>query len=314
MTIDSLPKELLLMVTDHLPVSSIECLALTLNGQITATCLPLLQPLFARRRHFKRMTARFGQFDFDSALEFTLIDDYREELEIPDEAELRKPTASERLQLLEYLKLKEDLRWLQPLDEKTAEEMESYQNSRPLGAKELEDLQADAKSVGVELPPSFVKLFADQELLARIPSSRASYFQVSGGLRKVPASIDQGAGGYSISMYSDQQGCWYWILYLEPGAEGAHCILGSPWDSGMDQDDLWEEARISLAGTEQEKSSARPLATMQENEVTLEALGFEEWLAMTYFEEWLWFICHGEGIAESGLKEYVKRMYVREEI
>lgn len=313
MTIDALPKELLLMVTDHLSVSSIECLALTLNTQITSICLPLLQPLFARRRHIKRMTSRFGQFGFGIQFEFALIDECREELGIPTKAELREPTASERLERLGYLNLKEDLHWLQPLDEQTAEEMTTYNNSRSLSAKELEDLQADARSVGVELPPSFVKLFADQELLAHIPSSSASYFHVSGGLCKVPASIDEGAGGYSISMYSDQQGCWYWILYLEPGPKGSHCVLGSPWYSVKDQDVISEDTRTIRAGISQEKSSLTPLAAMDENDITLEAFGFEEWLAMTYFEEWLWFVCNEQGEAEDGLKEYVRRMYVREE-
>jgi hypothetical protein len=63
--LDTLPKELLLMVTFYLRPTTIEQLALTLNKRVTYTCLSELQPLFARRRHVQSMTARFGSIVSD---------------------------------------------------------------------------------------------------------------------------------------------------------------------------------------------------------------------------------------------------------
>lgn len=318
MALVKLPKELLLMVTDHLPLRSIECLALTLNKHITPVILPKLKPLFAQRKHVKAMETRFDDklsFNGDPAFlddpPVDLIESNRDKLHIPPDAKIVEPTEMQRLERLEYLNLKEDLHWLQPLDPGTEEQMEPHDTHAILTPKELADLEKDAKSVNIVLPPSFLKLMGDPKLPRRVPSTTANYFRVSGGLRKVPKAVDGGAGGYSISMYSDQQGCGYWDLYLVPGEEGAHCVLSDPYDSGYTPSDISDDDEAEAE--EDEKDPGRAMARIDKGDVHLCGASFEQWLALTYFEQWMCFVLlYNDGGPTEALEEYVRHMYVQD--
>ncbi|OAL44141.1 hypothetical protein IQ07DRAFT_592577 [Pyrenochaeta sp. DS3sAY3a] len=289
MALDSLPRELLLMITDYLLPTTIESLALTFNKQITLTCLPLLQRLFARRRHAKRMASMFSADNcWRSSETIETIEQNREKLGIPATSKIGEPTESEYFTRLQYLEFKEDLHWLEPRDEKSAEirAFSGYALVLPLEANQLDDLRAEADALGITIPPSFFKLFADKTLLNRLNIGRGC-FAVDGGIRKVPAFIDNGNQGYSIRLSTTPLDFVHCSIYMESGNQRAHCMLGKLHDS-MDE------------------------ATANE-EVYLEAYSFEEWLAMTYFNVWLWYVLNYYQEPEEPLREYVRRIYVRDE-
>lgn len=277
------------MITDYLLPTTIESLALTFNKQITLTCLPLLQRLFARRRHAKRMASIFSTHNcWRSSETIEVIERNREKLGIQATSKIGMPTESEYFTRLQYLEFKEDLHWLQPRDQKNAERRSFGRRATvtPLEADQLDDLRTDADTLGITIPPSFMKLFADRTLLNSLKMGRCCS-GVDGGIRKVPAVVDNGNQGYSIKMRTFPQDFVNCSIYMESGNQRAHCVLGTLEDS-VDE------------------------ATANE-EVYLEAYSFEEWLAMIYYNEWLWYVLQDLYKPEEPLREYVRQIYVREE-
>lgn len=308
------------MTTSYLLPLDIESLALTMNKFLTLTCLPLLEPLFARRHHAEQSISRFGPFVFDNNVPNEVIEHHRELFGIPASAELIDPRDVDRMHSLDYLRLNGDLHWLGPLDSGTDMEMQPHKTSE-VTTWQLEELQQAATKANVKLPPAFVKFISNKSLMDRIPSSTANFFDITGGLRKVPAAIDGGTGGYNVCMYSDQQGGGYWNLYLVPGEEGAHCVLASGLDTGdewedMSEDEQFDEFPVTVDERVQAEREGCQMARMMKDDLTLEGWDFESWLAGVYFEQWLWFMASKEKPRDyeelAPLKEYVRNVYVRD--
>ena len=305
MSLEALPKELLFLIADYLPLLSIEALAASFNKQLTPALLPHLQPLLARRKNAEKMMRRFGgrgvhfmEPDLDT------MDGQRKFLGIPPTAELRLPRPAERAKRLEYLDLKGDLHWLQPL----CDDDRSF-GSVALSEEELRGLQGNAASVGVVLPAAFVKFFSSEHLMSCMPLGGGLRFQAK-QLHKVPTSGDQGAGSYTLEIGAEEMGPSYFALYLEPGPHGGNCVLSSDPDPRGDntQDGEFGD-RPELI--EEAAESNFPLASIFKGNHFLDGFSFEEWLIMEYFEMWLDRCDTFGDERDDPLREYVRAMYVR---
>lgn len=318
MSLENLPKELLLMTLDYLPLRSIESLALTLNKSITLTCLPLLKPLFTHRRNTQNLTARFGAFGPKTGIACRIVSceelskpTAREALGISKDAKFRHPDWETISEFVEAVNCDEPLSWLGPVDERTATEMQPHLWSYKLMDEEVNYLKELCKHKGLTLPPGFLKFVTNKELMDRVPSTTANFFEIS-PLRKMPAALDCGAGGYLMRIYSDQLGCEYWDLYLDPGEDGAHCVLYNEMDSGFAEEDINEDMYNCV--TEEEIKKAKEegiiMAPVTHSDISPAGPSFEEWLALTYFEQWLCFVLEFDSNATEALKEYVRNVRV----
>ncbi|KAF2788787.1 hypothetical protein K505DRAFT_328676 [Melanomma pulvis-pyrius CBS 109.77] len=338
MSLSTLPKELLLMMTDYLPLLSIESLALTLNKNITLICLSLLEPLFIRRRNKTLMESRFGGFrtktlyyasrylDENSWTSRDDLKNARALFRVPESAELLPKGSFDPMFALEYLDLNEDLHWLAPVDKKTDQNQEGHKTRSAMMQEELNEILVAAEKADVKLPASFVKLATNLELMNRIPTG-GSYFHIGGGLRRVPAAVDTAAGGYIVRLYCDQQGCGFWSLYIEAGEEGRNCVLGTSQDAGQYQwgyglhdndDEGWENFSATTEERERASIEGLKMARMHVDDVSFEGLTFEQWLALIYFESWLSLSLGGgfgaeveDGEALEPLREYVRHNYFK---
>ncbi|RMJ11791.1 hypothetical protein CDV36_008562 [Fusarium kuroshium] len=301
----TLPQELLLKVVKELHLADVETLAQTFNKRIHATCMPFLTKRIAARKHSNRMKECFGAVETRSHL-FKLSGDVAEQLGFDgvDEIEIPQGPTS-----VEYLNLNGDLSWMVPLDPQT---MMGYdQGPAARNPKFIDKLIADAKKLGLELPPGFVTFMRSEELQYRIPSAQAAYFTLAeDGFRKCPDKIDNGLGGYIIRFFVDQQWCWVWNLYIYPGGSA---VLGSPGDLNRDPkeaaDQLLEEGRATQEEIDRAKEMGFPLAYAMENDLVLHSLGFEEFLATTYYEELIFFTMDGETGVSEGLRDYLDHNY-----
>jgi hypothetical protein len=332
MSLDALPKELLLMTVAYLPLKDIHSLAQCLNKTITLTCLPLIDSFINRRRNINRITAFFGQLrDYDGG---TTPNDWLDSPEackafgVPEGTEFNH--WPEWDDLFEWLQFDGSgtLDWLSPLDENTDQEMDPHKNHEPLSKEQLDSLQNQCIRLNITLPPAFIKLATSQELMDRVASSNAAYFSI-GPLRKVPSAIDNGAGGYTMRIYRDQQDCGFSDLYLlpnteeqylPPGSESIHCILSTALNSAETEDDYeagsYEKyTDATRKEIDEGKRNGIEMAAMERRDVRYVGSNFEEWLCMTYFEQWLWFTVSERQEGDmwevlDELKEYVTHMRV----
>jgi len=167
-------------------------------------------------------------------------------------------------------------------------------------ASDMAALERDATALGLKLPPAFIKLFTEEKLMQRARTGDTT-LDIAGALRKVPASVDGGAGGYSISMFQEGEAecAIWWCLYLEP--DGTHCVLQSRWDTGSNYDEFENEFGLldRFAVTEEERQEAkrqgREMATF---------LLYKNYLAGVEFEEWLAELCFESEIGELDDEEY----------
>ncbi|RSL41107.1 hypothetical protein CEP53_012961 [Fusarium sp. AF-6] len=308
MVLLTLPQELLLKAVKELHLADVETLAQTFNKRIHATCMPFLTKRIAARKHSNRMKECFGTLETRSHL-FKLSDEIAEQLGFNGVDEIKIPQGPTSV---EYLNLNGDLSWMVPLDPQTAQTMMSYhQGPAARNPKFIDKLIADAKKLGLELPPGFVTFMRSEELQYRIPSAQAAYFTLAeDGFRKCPDKIDNGLGGYIIRFFVDQQWCWVWNLYIYPGGSA---VLGSPGDLNCDPkeaaDQLLEEGRATQEEIDRAKEMGFPLTYAMENDLVLHSLGFEEFLATTYYEELIFFTMDGETEVSKGLRDYLDHNY-----
>ncbi|KAL1603473.1 hypothetical protein SLS60_005060 [Paraconiothyrium brasiliense] len=317
MSLDSFPKELLLMTTEYLPLRDLEALALTFNKSITLACLPELEPLFARRRHEARMTALFGACSAPVNSRSGLKD-YLEDLGIPADAELKNIKSGQVD--LSYLDLKGDLHWLGPLDRGTERAMAPHMETHSSTGLPL--LQKQAEKASITLPSALVKVLESKELMDRIPDRGASHFQLIGSLRKCPAKLHGGLGGFAVCFYTDQQDWPYWLLYLipsPPGQVSPHCVLrstttGIPYES-EDVDSEYDKALWTKEERDGAMKEEWDMSVLCTDDVRLDGYDFEEWLAQHYFDEWLGFVLYEKVKWDDPnierLREYVREVYVK---
>jgi len=316
MSLEAIAAELFLEIVSYLRPEDIERLALTLNHAITHRCMPLLAGLFSRRRSAKRMIERFGPPPL--GVRPTRLFEYVPSIALDkfdlDPEEIIKQSY---LPPLDYIDFNEDLEWLLPLDEGTAKGWSIYDRGPAMEEEMMDAFFQKTSELGIKLPPSFIKLAKDYSLQQRIVSMTANYFRVEGPFL-CPAAVDDGAGGFIFRNWNDQQGCYFWYLYIEPGDEGGHCILGSASDvvlyveDDMDEDELREwhdEHGITESDKDRAKELGIKVALLGRDDVAIEHTNFERWLAEMYYSEWLSFIGKDTKVIQENLKEYVRQMY-----
>ncbi|KAF4977864.1 hypothetical protein FZEAL_5708 [Fusarium zealandicum] len=307
----SLPPELILSIVKQLHIPNVEVLAQTFNKRLYDACIPLLAKRIAARKHAKRMIARFGLPLFQSEMEDVSCEQAKL-LGFPSEHDISIPNKPPNL---DYLNLNGDLSWLEPLDEKTARAMERYHRGPADGGTDLLDkLVADAEKLGLVLPEGFIKFMSREELQYRIPSAQAAFFTLGeDGLRKCPAAVDGGAGGYLIRIMADQQWCWTWNLYLYPGEGKGHAVCGSAVDANANLDQIAEALSDCKETTrdefDQAKNEGFPLAWTRH--LALTSFSFEEFLATTYYEEQIWYVRYDDMELSQGLRKYIDNTYIK---
>ena len=297
-----LPPELINLVCSHLRSFETERVAQTFNKRLYPICLPFLAHRLAMQRNAKRMISIFGD------VSCTLGESQYQRLGFEPK---HGPFTSPTLPNLDYLDLKGDLSWLTPLDDLTAKAMQHYHQGPAASSTQVNDLIASAERLSLVLPPEFVRFIRNKELQYRIPSFRASYFELSTvGLIKCPASIDGGAGGYLVRFLCDQQGCPYWALYLAPGI--GHCVLSMALDpQGEDANEEEIEEVVDEEIIDKAKEEGVPVALIGSDDVFLAGASFEEFLATMYFEERIqMLLCLLDEIVLSpDLEKYVIEVY-----
>ncbi|CAI6097717.1 unnamed protein product [Clonostachys chloroleuca] len=314
-----LPEELIVEILSRLPRSDLENISIS-----------LLRPVFKSRRDTKRLIERFGPLDTHALTSLELLgqlDIERPELMegfgLSPQTVFTVPPAN-RLPNLDYMHLRGDCKWLEPLTGELAEEASYWEFAIPAArGSNYDDLISSADRVGVTLPPALLKFIRDEELQKRFPSGGDLFSLGSGGIRKVPKSLDGGVGGYQIAFLHDHQGSSYQVhLYIEPGSDGASCVLLESlhsdcgllhYDEGENEDG--ENAHCPNI-TDQDRQDAKKMGVKiirsPCSEFTLIGVDFEVWLAATWYGKILFHLFHLGGKAElvTGLKEYVKRELV----
>ncbi|CAH0028171.1 unnamed protein product [Clonostachys rhizophaga] len=324
-----LPEELIVEILSDLPYGDLENVAWTLKHPITEISISLLQSVFKSRRDTKRLIERLGPLDTHALSGLCLID--QDDIERPDFLDglglspqtVVKVPPDNRLPNLDYMHLCGDFGWLEPLTGQIAEEAEGNHANPAVRGPSYDELISSADRVGVTLPPAFLKFIRDAELQKRIPAIGDIFCLESGGLRKVPKSLDGGVGGYQIEFLFDAQSGYQVHLYIEPGSDGASCVLmesGSTY-SGCDYSHQVEEEYFDGYGenahcpniTDQDRQDAKKMGVRiihsPCSEFTLIGIDFEAWLAAKYYGHLL-FHLHNSAGDVPGLKEYVKREFV----
>lgn len=127
----------------------------------------------------------------------------------------------------------ESLSWLAQLDAGMAPVTPPRNPDYQRAARDA--LIAHAHTLGLALPPAFVRLISSPDLQARIPSCTACEFDLASVLLPCPGKEN----GYIATFLRDQQYTVLWYLYLEPG--GDQRILAFPGDMEEDLDEAEEE-------------------------------------------------------------------------
>jgi len=307
----SIDKELLGLIVANLRAFEVESLTRTFNKKFFDICLPLLTHRLALERNAKRMIDRFGCVRGARNISKKLYQSFDLESKRPGKYEATPSSASTRPNL-DYLDLNGDLSWLQPLDNTTAKEMEPHHHGLAASNAQVDELIKDAERLNLALPDTFVRFIRDKDLQYRVPSCSAAYFFLGDGFRRCPPTIDKGAGGYIIRFLSDQQGCWYLSLYLDPSDQKGHCVLFSQEDPNHPSEGD-EDERSTDEGVEMDtaKEEGPKLAALQDNDAYMAGTSFEECLASMYFEEriQMLYLLFSEVQLPPDLEEYVIGVY-----
>ena len=255
----SLPAELLRLIISQLRPFEIERLARTFNKRLYDVSLPLLAQRIAAKRHAGRMIARFGpKVDFEWGP-----------------------------QNLDTLGLNSDLYWLQPHTSEEVDEHRDFDVDQDNESR-VDDLVVTTKRLGLTLPIGFVRFMRSQEMQFCIPSLFDEFYLGNGGLRKCPAIIDGGAGGYIIRFLLDELHLYSWNLYLDPNGDG-HCILGDSEEANLPTDpnsgyfrEMIQAGHVTEDEIKKGKEEGFEMATTSAN-TALWATDFEVFLAEAYF-------------------------------
>jgi hypothetical protein len=315
MSYNSLPDESILEITSLVCGIDIESFALV-NKRTLNIAHGRLEEWRALKHHGKIMAARFPEHPYPFRTTPELLKILRPYLSNMDRPEIQKRYEEQEqgggwcnaAPDLDYLHLKGDLHWLQPMDEKTVQE-NIWPNGKTVSKEELDVLIASADRVGVKFPDAFIKIMGSTELMQRLLLG-GSYFLLGPSLVKCNSWDDKDSGGYVIRFFSDQQGCWTLSLYLAPG--GRHCILYTPedvhcFDCG-DRGSYWRVRDGPFEGHPKYEPFEGIPRACNKLDVGFAHADFEEWLATNYFNGWcLETLFQGRELTEP-LKEYVANL------
>jgi uncharacterized protein (TIGR02996 family) len=138
---------------------------------------------------------------------------------------------------------------------------------------------AQARALGLPLPPEFGLFLGDPEFMCRIRSCTDCFFDAT--RRIVPSP--RGEDGYLIRFYADSQGCGFWYLYLTPG--GYSCVVSS---AALYGGVVWAGSE-DLAGEEEE-----PPRDDLEGSTEFCAPSFEAFLYRYWMENEIWYALHSD--------------------
>ena len=296
MSLESLPLEIIHEIASHLPRRDAVNLGIRIyNKQIIASCEPLIKPIAVQKRFELRMLKRFGQ-DFSEISNWpTLgVDEYNRfgfDKKFGPYKSNRHPNGDH------VEPFTGNLYWLLPF-ERPKEKLTYRQAERYSTDSTLRVLQEQASTVGVRIPDAFLKLFSEDNLQARMDIEGGGFYVELGDcLRKcVPSMQDNENDAYVIRFYADQQGCGYWVLYLDAGPEQGHCVLSSVDDPNapyMDEEytDAPEAIGSSWGGDEVEAeikeivdAGSDKVAWMRKDDLEVVSCDFEEWLFKNHLE------------------------------
>lgn len=298
-----LSNELMLRILHFLQPRHIESIARTFNKRMTQLCLPFLSQRIRAARNDRLMRQLFGNPNLPEV----------------DQSDYQDFSSSKRAysapedpgQHLEYLRLDGSLDWLMPLDGNSSEAFEEGIEGAGIQEGESpEEFRKKMQQLGIEhaLPEAFWKMMMDEDLMTRIPSASASFFMLpplcrilSKDLielhRKRRGELALGEDeierlkqlrAYLLTFCSDQQGCEYWVLYVD--SDGHHCVLYSAFQMDLlhveDDDDARDKSL-----SEEEKCLGVQVAYCSDCEgLSLEATDFETWLAYSYFSQQVRFL------------------------
>ncbi|CAI7605942.1 unnamed protein product [Penicillium manginii] len=330
-----LPYELLTCVLGQLSPFDLESVAKTFNKTLYSTSHRLLKPHARWMKNALRISALFPPFathtnrrllpSFPGHLE-PLNEDWsstREEMSVRDcrvlglDLNCLPYIRSSPPDLRSWMKLDGTFGWLEPLGDRVLDDMRPYigiEGRSPVAPGwQIDLLVKQAGELGLTLPEGFEVFLRSDRLHGHIPSYSAWYFSLS-KLVKCPSEFDKGAGGYLVRFHCDQQFCAFSYLYLNP--VGNHCVLGSATDiyQDMSTDEIeapdasqQEQGRDQQDGDNYNDAGAgvEEVKDLAKLDFTLWGLTFEEYLAMTYFEELL---SYGAKPFR-GLKDYAKHIY-----
>lgn len=120
-----------------------------------------------------------------------------------------------------------DFEWLPPIPTKSSP-LQYAKNVEGWGVSAIPGLVSEARLVGLELPPAFLRFISDADLYGRVPSPTACYLDFSHGLLDDPSC----SGGRMLRFMNDSQASVLWYLYLRP--QGDHCVVASAeWFDGL---------------------------------------------------------------------------------
>jgi hypothetical protein len=212
------------------------------------------------------------------------------------------------LKHVEYLELNGDLSWLGPIDEASAKEAPKWWQGEAASQKELDEVQATAKRLGLQLPPGFLRMMGSNDCIGRMYLG-GDYFSLGSFVKCNPAD-DQNGGGYVIQFLSDQQGCGYWNLYITP--DGYHCVVRS-----TDNVECWRcsdrgpnggpygTGPVDFEGHEKYKTHEGIPIACEDLELRFDHPNFEAWLAMRYFGGWCYGTLSNKGKLDERQLEYL---------
>ena len=118
-----------------------------------------------------------------------------------------------------------DFQWLTPLEGDLGGLGRRYRPSSEERAEitaRVGAIEAQARYLGLTLPPGFLRFMASPELQDRIPSCTDCTFWLPDRIVPYPGRDN----GYVIAFLSDSQACGIWHLYLT--TDGAHRVLEAP--------------------------------------------------------------------------------------
>jgi len=144
--------------------------------------------------------------------------------------------------------------------------------------RELTARGAEARDLGLTLPPEFIRFMTDARLPRRLRTCTGCYFELGADLVPAPG------GAYLLRFMNDAQSCFLWYLLLEP--DGGHQVaVGMPtWD---------REGRVRLDAPPAELARCGP--------------SFEEFIRRYWIETSLWFAAqHGAAAVGAELRAYAE--------
>ncbi|KAJ4265547.1 hypothetical protein NW762_004836 [Fusarium torreyae] len=310
MSLLSLPLELIPEIAGYLITSDVESLVRTFSKRLYQLCIPRLAKKIVARKNAKRMIEIFGQPRFNSRLD--AFDGY-----VPDEdiAQFLGFLPGDKLRWLQgppnfdYPDLNGDLSFL--------EDNKGFPDHGPAieSIAHIESIVTGAERLGLVLPDGFVKLMSDVNLQALISTRLVAHFTLGEIIRKCPAEVDKGAGGYLVTIAREEDPKLEWCLYLCPGEGGGHCMLRVTTTIDADRHLKAKILLITETATQEEIERAQeegfPLAYILEDSMRLEGTSFEEFVATIYHKQLTYFMID-EGGAEvtSSLREYLRRHYL----